>query len=149
MSEDGLFSDEGLRVAPAVPEVDDRTHGQKLRDRQQARIAVGLHPLSIGGSIIRLHPDAPRDANKDDDGGYPRCGTCVHRGSVGGHARDFPKCMIGCERRLLTDEERARNVGTWRESATHHSYLGPRVTGSDASDCKAWWPACVDYEPKD
>ena len=97
--------------------------------------------------VIRLHPDAPRDAAKDDGRAYPRCGTCIHRQTVGGHSRSYPKCLVGYERRPLTDDERARNVGTFRETATHHVYMGPRYSMSNASDVKAWWPACRDYAP--
>lgn len=148
--EDALFSDHGLRaVSAAAPEEDTRTRGQQLRDRQQARIAVGRHPLSINGMVIRLHPDAPRDAHKDDDGAYPRCGSCVHRQMVGGHAKSFPKCVIGYERRPLTDAEIARNAGTIYQHATHYVYEGRRNTSSDATDVKAWWPACSDYQPED
>lgn len=150
MSEEALFSDQGLRaVSAAAPDEDTRTRGQKLRDRQQARISSGLHPLSIDGMRITLHPDTPRDAHQGDDRNYPTCGTCVHREMVGGHAKSFPKCVIGYERRPLTEAEIARNAGTIYQHATHYVYEGRRNTSSDATDCKGWWPACTDYKPKE
>lgn len=145
MTGDALFEDEGFRTQ-APPEVDDRTAGQKLRDRQQSRIGAGLHPLSMHGARIPLHDDAPRDARKDDGRDYPRCGGCAHRQMVGGHASDFPKCLVGYWRRELTDGERAALRGTFRESATHTTYMGPRYSMSAASDVKAWWPACKDWQ---
>jgi hypothetical protein len=69
-----LFDPDPYRVVPEPPP--DRNSGQKRRDRQALRIATGLHPLAIDGMIIPLHPDAPRDAAKDDHREFPRCGTC-------------------------------------------------------------------------
>jgi hypothetical protein len=131
VTDDALFPDTGLRVtAAAAAAADDRTAGQRLRDRQQARIAAGWHPLSISGARIPLHPDAPRTAYRGDDRQYPTCGGCAHRRMVGGHARDFPKCLIGYTTggSLLFD--------------------AVRYSASTATDVRAWWPACVDYTPK-
>jgi hypothetical protein len=119
---DALFPDGPYRVDPppdARNADDTRTEGEKLRARQQARIAAGLHPLSMSGRYLKLHPDAPHDAARDDGGTYPRCGTCVHRVTVGVGARAFPKCNVG-----------------------------GRDTASTASDVRAWWPACGDHEAR-
>ncbi|MGH6654433.1 MAG: hypothetical protein ACRDVE_04420 [Actinocrinis sp.] len=97
------------------------TAGEALRARQQARLDVGLHPLSMPGRhTIRLHADAAPAADKSAHG--LRCGGCRFRElllSEGGRA--FPKCM-------------------WRG--------GSRASHSTASDVRSWWPACRDFEPK-
>jgi hypothetical protein len=124
MTEDALFSDDGLRIAVEAPA--DMTAGERLRIRQAARIRAGMHPLSIGGSLIRLHPDAPREAHKDDGGTYPRCGSCTYREVIGGaHESRFPKCLFGYDGRR------------WSSAG--------RATNSAATDVRAWWPACADY----
>lgn len=126
MTDDGaLFSDDGLRTVPEARE--DLTAGERLRRRQAARIAAGLHPLAINGSVIRLHPNAPRDAHKGDGGTYPRCGSCQHRQMVGGHAKSFPKCLLGYKAPLVNS--------------------APRYSQGEATDVRAWWPACTDYAP--
>lgn len=117
---DALFPDGPYRVAPDPAPPDTRTDGERLRDRQAARIGAGLHPLSIGGRYLRLHPDAPHDAKKDDARDYPRCGDCVHRVLQDHHNKTYPKCDVG-----------------------------GRDSSSTASDVRAWFPACVDYEPRD
>jgi hypothetical protein len=54
------------------------------------------------------------------------CGDCVHRVLIGSHSRGWPKCDWG----------------------------GPSQRGLDlmshsaATDCRAWWPACSNFEPK-
>lgn len=146
---DTLFDADALRVIGTWQEpLPEMTEGERLRHRQAARIATGYHPLAFGGMHIRLHPDAPRDAAKDDGRTYPRCGTCRFRRLMGGHSRDFPKCFVGYRERDLTEEEIGRNAGTWRQRATKWIDYGPRVTGSTATDVKGWWPACTDYTPK-
>jgi hypothetical protein len=118
------FPAEDYRVVPEpAPE---RTSGQKRRDRQALRIALGLHPLSIEGMRIPLHPDAPRDAAKDDERPYPRCGTCVMRELVGGHSRSYPKCR----------------------AAAPTVYQSPRYSHGADTDVRAWWPACGSYEAR-
>lgn len=89
----------------------------RRRARQLARIRTGYHPL---GGDLKLHDQAPRDVTPYEgrDQAY-RCGTCRFRELMGGHARDFPKCTAGD---------------------------GIRITHGPATDVKAWWPACRDYE---
>jgi hypothetical protein len=123
---DALFSDDGMRIALDARQ--DMTAGERLRIRQAARIGAGMHPLALHGSVIRLHPDAPADAHKGDGGTYPRCGTCRHREVVSGeHAGRFPKCLFGFDGRRWSTASRASN--------------------GEATDVRAWWPACVDYAP--
>jgi hypothetical protein len=128
MTGDALFPDDGLRVeAPERLAQEELTAGQRLRARQAARITRGHHPLSTAyGVPLRLHPDAPRDARKDDDRDYPRCGSCTYREVVGGaHERRFPKCLFGYD------------GSRW--------WTAFRASNSETSDVRAWWPACVDY----
>lgn len=119
-----LFPDDGLRVAPD-PGEPELTAGERLRRRQAGRIANGYHPLSSGGPL-RLLPGAPRPLSREDAAGlgdYPSCGGCRFRVSMGGHARPFPKCV-------------------WGDGS-------PRATHSEASDVRAWWPACETWEAKE
>lgn len=48
------------------------------------------------------------------------CGKCVHRVNRHGGAKSYPKCDIP-----------------------------GRDSRSEASDVRAWWPACKEFEPKD
>jgi hypothetical protein len=144
MTEDALFSDAGLRTVPV--ETEELTAGEQLRRRQAARIDAGQHPLAIHGMHIPLHPDAPRTATPDDGGTYPRCGTCRFRRLMGGHAKSYPKCLVDYTERPLTAAEITANRGTWQEHATKSVEYGVRVTGSTATDVKAWWPACHRWE---
>jgi hypothetical protein len=96
--------------------------------RQAADVARGVHPLTRG----RLHPEASREASKDDPRGLPyTCGSCRFREVIPHHSRAFPKCTFG-----VTSETRY-----WTDS--------PRISASAATDVRAWWPACVDYTPGD
>jgi hypothetical protein len=125
----------------AVPAAEPTTAGQRMRDRQAARITRGLHPLSYGGAVIPLHPDASRDL--DDRTSGPRCGSCAHRAPVGGHARAYPKCMLGYAEHPIPPEQQKPGGPTRRVS------WPPRATGSEASDVRTWWPACVDHQPRE
>ena len=71
------------------------------------------------GEPLRLHPDASRDP-EDRTGPGPRCGGCRWRELVYG---GIPKCLWG--------EQQVRD------------------TRSETSDVRAWWPACVDFEPRE
>lgn len=124
-----LFPADPYRADPEPSAPDDRTRGQRLRDRQAARIVAGLHPLSLRGVYIRLHPAVPPDPSRDDGGDYPRCGTCRFRVLVGGRGRAFPKCLVGYRPPVVQ--------------------TAPRYSGGDATDVRAWWPGCGDWEPKD
>jgi hypothetical protein len=124
-----LFPADPYRAVP--PPADDRNSGQKRRDRQALRIAVGLHPLSIDGMKIPLHSDVPRTATKDDDGAYPRCGTCQFRVLLDHHTRRYPKCIVGVP--VLIPFSRISSA---------------RISHGADTDVRAWWPACRDYEAR-
>lgn len=100
------------------------TTGQRRRQRQLTVIHFGGHPLSllVGAKHIPLHPDAPRTDDTTVPG--PRCGTCLHRLTLLHHDDSYPKCTLP-------------------DAAGRMS----RATHSEASDCRAWWPACGSYEP--
>jgi hypothetical protein len=64
-----------------------------------------------------LHPAAPTGGAPKGTTAAPfTCGSCAHRVLVGHHTRAYPKCDLF--------------------SRSH----------SEASDCRAWWPACTQYE---
>lgn len=117
------------------------------------RIAAGRHPLTNGP----LHPEAVRERTKDSEPAPFTCGACVHRGLTGHHTRSYPKCLIPMpgvpleapadtlyQKGLTETEERARQRRWWAWWAGRY----PRVSHSDATDVRAWWPACPSYEPK-
>ena len=135
---DSLFDAEPLRTVPEVVEPEKMTAGERLRRRQAARIASGLHPLSMNGAIIRLL-DGPRPLDKGQAGHagpYKSCGDCVFRQAIPGGNRDFPKCVFG-----------ARTVTrTWGGPQTYVYTERPRASHSESSDVRAWWPACVNFE---
>lgn len=90
------------------------------RTRRQAKLlASGRHPLSSPmGISLYLHPDAAPAEDREAPG--LRCGTCAFREVIGHHSRSYPKCLFG-----------------------GHPY--PRASHSDATDVRAWWPACKDH----
>lgn len=61
------------------------------------------------------------------------CGECRFRELIEHHRRVYPKCWFPEDR-----------------SAEAWEILGPpRHTNGPASDVRAWWPACKDFEPGD
>lgn len=147
---DSLFPDDGLRVAPSHSD-EDLTYGERQRRRQGALIANGYHPLA--GPLrnrMRLHPDADRAQTREDPQSGPTCGSCAFRQLVGGHAKDFPKCLFGEFHTKVTDDMRRQFpilYGSAQAGATRTHQ--PRVSHADATDVRAWWPACTDHQPKE
>lgn len=87
--------------------------------RQLERVRDGRHPLTRGP----LHRLASTDAAPGDETGLPfRCGSCRFRRLERWHNRSFPKCVV---------------------------FDGARMSHSAATDVRAWWPACRDYEADD
>lgn len=119
------------------------------------RIAVARHPLTNGP----LHPEADRERTKDSGPAPFTCGTCVHRGTVGHHTRSYLKCLIPMpgvplepppealhdRERDTTEKAKRAQRSAW---ATWRAGRYPRVSHSDATDVRAWWPACPAYDPK-
>ena len=92
------------------------------RDRQRALVVGGLHPLTLLGPTLRLHATAPAHG-LDPAASGSRCGTCSFRVRVKvGPGQMYPKCTF---------------PGRGRPTSS-----GP------AADVRAWWPACVDYQPR-
>lgn len=136
----GLF-DEPEHAASAPPE--SLTAGERMRRGQATKIRNGLHPLSGDGkgrAMIRLLPGALRDPDDRTSPG-PRCGTCTYREPVHGGARSYPKCLIGT---VVTRSPAGDPPGSGEGVRTTY---GPRVTHGEQTDVRAWWPACVDYQP--
>lgn len=106
-------------LVPDAPVKDPTSRGERARARIARRIATGTHPLGY----LPLHPQACRDPLDREAG--PRCGGCIHRG----HKFGYPKCQ---------------KPFTYGDITTY-----PRVTGSESSDLRAWWPACPDYVAKE
>lgn len=110
-----------------VPDEVERLSPDRRRTLRQATdLKAGRHPL--GG---RVHKDAAPHDGRQAPG--LRCGSCRFRWlfegpSYGLHGGTFPKCTLGAP-----EGEPA---------------LGARVTNGAATDCRAWWPACTKYQPK-
>ncbi|GII88239.1 hypothetical protein Ssi03_62290 [Sphaerisporangium siamense] len=112
--------------ADPVPRPAKESPTVRRTKRQAALLAVGSHPLSaVLSRRLPLHPEAaPVGDDRQAEG--RRCGNCAFRQALHSGARSYPKCLAG-----------------WQEGSRHPP---PRATHSEASDVRAWWPACRDHE---
>lgn len=132
-----LFDDFDEAAAEAERRSNERANmspGRRRSLRQREDIAAGIHPLSGG----KLHVSASKvGGTKQEQGvsllnvtrGRPRpftCGSCANRRMVT-YAGSYPKCFL-----------------TLDGGATY-----PLFSHSEATDVRAWWPACEHYEPGD
>lgn len=122
-----LFDAEQYRVAVPTPVNEGRP--LTLGQRQAAKLAAGLHPLSRRGDPIRLHADAAPGDDKTAPG--LRCGSCRHLVNTEWNGKRHPKCAYGIDPR-----------------ATPMDYA-PRAAHSANTDCRSWWSACREYEGVD
>lgn len=108
--------------------------GQRRTARQAQAVRNGVHPLALVFGWPRMHPDADRTATTEHAAGRPyTCGTCRWRQVLRWHDRTYPKCV------------HPDSIG-----ADHYETDGPlRLSHSAATDVRAWWPACVDYDAGD
>lgn len=124
MSEPSLFD-----AAPFAVELSEPvklTAGQRLKARQQEKIRAGEHPLSWVGEVARRVPLAPE--------GTGTCGTCALKLRPHNRGRAYPKC----------------SGGTFRVPAgAGFREVWPRAARSEATDVRAWWPACTSYESRE
>jgi hypothetical protein len=96
--------------------------------RQTEAIKRGQHPLSIAlRTPLPLHPDA--------DARGLRCGSCCFWQVLATQGRSYPKCTYGARPRSRTVDGR-----------TYHWNDHPRASHGAGTDCRAWWPACQNYE---
>ena len=117
--QDALFDMEP--VTPPAPETASAT--VRRTRRQAALLATGRHPLSSPmGISLWLHEEAAPADDRDAPG--RRCGNCRFREVLGHHSRSYPKCLLP-----------GPVTGT-----------PLRVSHSEASDVRAWWPACRSHE---
>lgn len=104
-------------VKHAPPPDDGLTPNQKRTRRQYALLLAGRHPLSL--VMSRPLRLHPDAAPADDqDAEGLRCGGCRFRVLRNHGVRSWPKCSIG-----------------------------GRESHGGGTDCRAWWPACTDYQP--
>lgn len=116
-----LFDIAPYWVVPAVEPGERVSSGRRRTIRQHRDIAAGRHPLTGGP----LHPDAAPAEPADAAG--RRCGNCRFRRATNwGTARSYPKCWYGHDGDL--------------------SHPPPRYSHSEATDVRAFWPACADHE---
>ena len=103
------------------PERVDRTLGSGRSDGQR-RTERREEVIALGYHPLMtgpIHESADRSAHKTDGKELPfRCGSCVHRITVHrGGKGALPKCDL------------------------------TTMSHSEASDVRAWWPACPSYTP--
>lgn len=120
---DALFD---LDVPPAEPPIPESSGVRRTR-RQAELLARGVHPLTGQGLHAQAAPAGDRDALGR------RCGNCRWREVLGYRTRSYAKCV---------------HPGSLSASA-YEEFGPPRVTHGEASDCRAYWPACRDHEPGD
>lgn len=82
-----------------------------------AKITARQHAAVAAG----LHPLTKTTARPD----FGTCGGCALRSTAYG----YPKCTLGAK----------LDVRPYR--------AGPYMTHGQATDCRAWWPACGDFRP--
>lgn len=105
--------------ATIEPEPIEKVSADRRRTlRQAAVLARGYHPLGV-----KLHAQAAPVDDRRAPG--RRCGNCRFHSSdgVGGVAGTYPKCFWGADERGA-----------------------PRASRGPATDCRAWWPGCLDHE---
>ena len=116
-------------VAPAqvVPESPKLNPDQRRRQLQMEKLAAGYHPITG----MKLHPQAAAADDRTAPG--RRCGTCRFREVLSYHNKTWPKCL---------------NPGS--RGADEIELIGPPlVTHGAATDCRSWFPACVDHSYAD
>lgn len=97
--------------------------------RQAAALNAGHHPLGMYlRHTLKLHPQAAPANDRNAPG--LRCRDCAFwvAVSAGDHAGVFRKCLHG--------------------NPTNNLETAPRVSNSAATDCRGWWPACTDFQPR-
>lgn len=102
-----------------TPPAPTESKGVRRTKRQAAMLTAGLHPLTAVVNTLRLHAEAAPADDRQADG--RRCGNCQFREVLGYHSCGYPKC----------------------------TFSKTRMSHGDASDVRAWWPACVDHEWKE
>jgi hypothetical protein len=102
--------------------------------RQAEAMIRGGHPLALVSRDVRVHPEADgRNATRDNAKQRPlRCGTCLFREVISSHGRGYPKCM------WPGPPDRPRSP-----------FASPRFSHGAATDIRAWWPACTDFQPQE
>ncbi|GAA2159208.1 MULTISPECIES: hypothetical protein [Glycomyces] len=119
--EEPLLVEIGPKVNPATK------RRFTIAEQQQARIDVGMHPLSGVGAtprrVLLLTPTGPT------------CGDCRNRTLIdlpigdGYRTKRVPKCTFAAE---------------FRENGS--LAYAPRIANSQQTDCRAKWPACTDFQ---
>lgn len=119
--DDTLFD---VEMPPPAPEPPKESLAVRRTRRQAEALAKGQHPLGLLGFPLRLHSEAAPHDDRDAPG--RRCGNCRFREVLPYRSKSFAKCLFGA-----TDA------------------YAPRAAHSEATDVRAWWPACRDHEPGD
>ncbi|MGH3376018.1 MAG: hypothetical protein ACRDP6_14870 [Actinoallomurus sp.] len=120
---DALFHVEPVPLPEPPPKM---TPDQRRALRQLEALRAGTHPLGMLPRVLPgylpLHPDAAPADDRTAPG--LRCGTCRFRLVLGYHNRSYAKCTFG----------------------QTEGRLSPRISHGAATDVRAWWPACRDYQ---
>jgi hypothetical protein len=110
---------DALFDAPTPAPQAEESEGVRRTRRQHEHLAAGLHPLTLILTRPLRLHDGAAPADDAQADGH-RCGGCAHRTHTSHNGRRYPKCGIP-----------------------------GRISSGAATDCRAWWPACVDYQPKE
>lgn len=135
MTTPALFELPEQPAAAAAEDAPKLSAGTRLKQRQAAAIARGIHPLGLVRPHLAIHPDAqPFPATQANADQRPiRCGTCIFR-----NPGQFAKCEFGPV--IRTRKWPDSREYTWREF--------PRAAHSLATDIRSWWPGCTDWKAK-
>lgn len=135
MTDLALFDTDGMYVPPPDPEPPLSSDARRTR-LQRDRINAGFHPLLVAvhgaNHHTKVHPDAPTDCAPDAPRSRPfTCGSCRFRMLFTNGNGVWPKCTYGIPDQYPNLDK------------------SPRTSHGAATDVRAWWPACADYEPGD
>lgn len=118
----------GAEPVPAEPQPKESPTVRRTK-RQAALLAARRHPLSSPlGYSLWLHAEAAPADDRTADG--RRCGNCRFRQTGTWHNRTYAKCY----------------APGLMDAAAYERSGPPRVSHSEATDVRAWWPACVDHD---
>jgi hypothetical protein len=113
--------------ARRVPEPPRLSADARRTVRQAAMLTAGYHPITG----LKLHPEAAPADDRSAPG--RRCGTCRYHAVLGYRRTSYPKCL---------------NPG--KRGADEVDQVGPPfITHGAGTDCRAWFPACVDHSDGD
>lgn len=117
---------------PALDEAPGMSVDRARTIRQRRAIANGQHPLGLVYPGVNVHLEVLVG------GANYTCGDCIYRETIGHRSRSYPKCLYGG-----VEVTKAGYQG-----APYTTTVYPRVSHGAATDCRASWPGCGQFEAK-